>query len=170
MSYNLHPFNVSRHFQVAPRPSEIAARRGRITSGLTLAIMAIGLATAYPRQLIISGSMMPTIPVGTIIVADRLSYTYSRPTRGDIVVFKPMPDFSDSQWSHRIVAVPGDVVTTKDGILRVNGQPTEFPATTDPDSVALTVPLGFYYEKGDNVDALNGLVPSDAVIAKIVWY
>lgn len=162
--------NPSQHIRLAPHPADIAAHRGRITSGLTLVIIAMGLLAAYPRQQIISGSMVPTIPVGKTIIADRLSYAYSRPLRGDIVVFKPLIEFSDSQWSHRIIAVPGDVVTTKSGVTRVNGQPTEYPSTSDPDSVPLTVPPGFYYEKGDDIDALNGLVPSDAVIAKIVWY
>src|SRR4051812_50211515 len=76
--------------------------------------------------------MEPTLDIGQRVLVDRVTYRFSNPHRGDIVVFKPpagadqntcgvpteptdghpcqkpTPDKSKSNFIKRVVAVPGD--------------------------------------------------------------
>jgi signal peptidase I len=85
-----------------------------------------------------SGSMMPTLPIGSHIIVSRASYGYSRfsfdlfelpirgrwpalaPQRGDVVVFRRSHDRRIFQVD-RIVGLPGDKVQMKNGRLSLNG-------------------------------------------------
>ena len=64
-------------------------------------------------------SMDPTLRDGQDVFFTRISFSYSRGQ----VVFARMP--SGSNYVKRIVAVPGDTVDIRDGILYVNGQPEQ---------------------------------------------
>ena len=156
--------------QLAPSMANVQDSYRRILLFGTAVMLAFVALYTYPRLVIISGSMTPTIPVGKVIVADRISYLRSDPKRGDIVVFRPLAEFSETQWSHRIIGVPGDTVRVWDGHVSVNGQAIEHDTTSDPDFGNILVPAGYYYEKGDDLDAINGLVPTSAVIGKIISY
>jgi signal peptidase I len=85
-----------------------------------------------------SGSMLPTLPVGSYFVVSRASYGYSRysfdsfelpitgrwpalmPRRGDIVVFR-LPRDRNTQYVKRIVGLPGDRIQMIKGRLSLNG-------------------------------------------------
>lgn len=89
-----------------------------------------------------SGSMIPTLRVGDYLFVSKYSYGYSRfslpfdvplipnrlffspPRRGDIVVFRSKDNLS-IDYVKRVVALPGDILQMKQGILYVNGQPSE---------------------------------------------
>jgi signal peptidase I len=86
-----------------------------------------------------SGSMMPTLPIGSHIVVSRASYGYSRfsfdlfelpisgrwpalaPQRGDVVVFRRPHDRRIFQVN-RIVGLPGDKIQMINGRLSLNGR------------------------------------------------
>jgi signal peptidase I len=156
--------------RLAPSRSQVTESYRRILLFGTALLLAYSALYAYPRLVVISGSMTPTIPVGSVIVADRISYLDSSPKRGDIVVFRPVNGFSETQWSHRIIGLPGDTVRVWGGHVSVNGQAIGNDTTSDPDLGYIVVPKGYYYEKGDNLDAINGLVPASAVMGKIISY
>jgi signal peptidase I len=69
-----------------------------------------------------SASEYPAIHPGDRILVDKTAYRKLDPQRGDVVLFRS----PDSNWRtyyiKRIVAVAGDTVEMKDGILRVNGR------------------------------------------------
>ena len=62
------------------------------------------------------GGMEPTIKAGESVFAYRLSYMFSKPKRGDIVMYK-LDDVCDVS---RIVAIPGDEVKITDKGLFIN--------------------------------------------------
>lgn len=125
-----------------------------------------------------SASMVPTIEEGQRVLADRVSYRFSDPGIGDVVVFKPprnercgvnhpssqacpMPvDEQDEQnFIKRIVAGPGDKLAVKDGHPVVNGEIAEDEPFIKPCSAAgdkcnlrkpITIPDGYYFMMGDN--------------------
>jgi signal peptidase I len=80
-----------------------------------------------------SQSMLPTLLVGDHIWVKRYAYglrvpgtkswlaEFSDPQRGDVVVFT-YPEDEDIDFVKRIVGLPGDVITIKDGELFVNHQ------------------------------------------------
>lgn len=72
-----------------------------------------------------SQTMAPTILAYDRIYAERLSYLWREPRRGEIVVFKTdaIPAIRKAQWYvKRIVGVPGDRIAIDPPYLIVNGQ------------------------------------------------
>ena len=81
-----------------------------------------------------SGSMEPTLPLGARIWASNEAYQKAQPKRGDIVLLDlPLSLVSLGTGSgttifvKRIVAVPGDRVEMKNGVLWLNGQAQKEP-------------------------------------------
>jgi len=72
-----------------------------------------------------SESMVPTLEVGDRIFVNRFVYRFTEPERRDIVVFDSLE--TDDELVKRVVAVPGDRVRVRNGMLRVNGDFLEEP-------------------------------------------
>lgn len=90
-----------------------------------------------------SGSMQPTLEIGDYIVVTKWSYGYGRfsfaplegllphgrlfgsqPERGDVVVFRPVPD-PDRDFIKRVIGMPGDRIQVIEGELHINGEPVQ---------------------------------------------
>jgi signal peptidase I len=124
---------------------------GAVIELVVIVALAIGLAlliqafVVKPYQ-IPSGSMEPTLDIGQRVLVDRVSYRFSDPDIGDIVVFHPpvgaasmrcgvphagsgtpracpkgTPQESGTNFIKRIVAGPGDRLSIKGGHPVVNG-------------------------------------------------
>ena len=150
---------------------------------VTIVAVALGLALGIQAFLvkpfrIPSESMVPTLEVGQRVLVDRVSYRFSDPDRGDIVVFKPpsgepstcgverpndqpcpegTKEKSDTNFIKRVVGVPGDHLKVLEGSVYINGkrQDESFahldsgcPTCNLPREI--TVPKGEYYMMGDN--------------------
>jgi signal peptidase I len=105
-----------------------------------------------------------TLLVGDRVLADRVSWRFSDPARGDIVVFHPPGP--GPVLIKRIVGMPGDTLSLRDGTMYVNGKRAEpyvcrvngRPEPTEPFPTGLpwavqqpyTVPAGSYFLMGDN--------------------
>src|SRR5687767_10009385 len=90
-----------------------------------------------------TGSMNPTILEGDRVFVNKLAYglkvpfttlhllRWDQPERGQVVVFYAPHD--GTRMVKRVIAVPGDTVEMRDGVLIVNGQPSSYtpldPAT-----------------------------------------
>lgn len=78
-----------------------------------------------------TGGMSPTIIPGDHLFADRLSYRFRKPKRGDIVVFRTrgiatLPP--DTLYIKRIAGLPGERVRIEPPFLMVDGQEVIEPA------------------------------------------
>lgn len=96
-------------------------------------------------------SMNPTLENGDVVFFFRVSRDF---TRGD-VVFARMP--SGSNYVKRIVAVEGDVVDVRDGVLYINGEREpagNYLLPTEADDGIVTYPYlvgpDMYFLVGDN--------------------
>jgi signal peptidase I len=85
----------------------------------TLILLLPCLACSTKRYKMPSGSMIPTIEIGTTIVADRNVKTYAR---GEVYVFD-FPEAPTQQFIKRILGMPGDHVETKGRAVWINGKP-----------------------------------------------
>jgi signal peptidase I len=149
-----------------------AASRGRtVAEYAVLAVVAVAVALLIQAYLvkpyrIPSESMENTLLIGDRVLVDRVSWRFSSPKHGDIVVFHP-PIIDGPVLIKRIVGLPGDKLSVSGGALYVNGQrqdesyvrrvdgrpvPTEPFVNGRPWSLQqpYTVPAGDYFMMGDN--------------------
>jgi signal peptidase I len=152
-----------------------------------------------------SPSMVPTLRIGQRILVDRVGMHFSSPHVGDIYVFHPPVsetcanhaegENNDGQdgvapcdvahtressqtYVKRVVGLPGDVLSIRDGIVYRNGHREASSFTVPCDGAgecnfraSITVPRGDYYMMGDNrPDSLDsrywGPVPKGWLIGK----
>lgn len=119
-------------------------------------------------------SMENTLVEGDVLILDKLSYCFKNPKRGDIIVFLEKEETRsvikrfDIFWRDvkgqfnktprndrlikRVVAVEGDEIEIRDGIVYVNGikQSEDYVDTYTPGEVHTVVPEGYIYVLGDN--------------------
>jgi signal peptidase I len=94
-----------------------------------------------------SGSMIPTLQIGDLILVNKYTYgirlpvinrkiiDIGSPQRGDVMVFR-FPLNPDQDYIKRVVGLPGDRIDYVDRKLSINGRPVE------------TKPAGRYFEEG----------------------
>ncbi|MDY5577786.1 MAG: signal peptidase I [Lachnospiraceae bacterium] len=107
-----------------------------------------------------TGSMEKTILPGDRILGSRLTYLFSEPERGDIIVFKYQFE-ENTDYVKRIIGLPGETVTIQNGEIYIyEGEKLiEGPLKEDyingewimkNDGYTFTVPEGRYLVLGDN--------------------
>jgi signal peptidase I len=105
-------------------------------------------------------SMEPTFLPADCIMVDKLTYRFSSPDRGDVVVlWPPEPYRQDNPYIKRVIGLPGETVRT-DGAGQVyvtDRGGNEFVLVEDPDlppcgvkNRSWTVGDGQYFVMGDN--------------------
>ncbi len=116
---------------------------------------------AEPR-LIPSLSMFPTLDIGDQLAVDKVSKYYRTFKRGDVVVFRPTPEYvkcsdrpnaAGETLIKRIVAVEGDSIEIKNGYLYINEQVQFEEYVLEAPEYHLdkrTVPPGCVFVLGDN--------------------
>jgi signal peptidase I len=146
--------------------------------------VALGLALGIQAFLvkpfrIPSESMVPTLEINQRVLVDRVSFRFSDPHRGDIVVFKPpkgadlntcgaehpdnqacpepTPDKSDTNFIKRVVGEPGDRLSVRRGIVYIDGKKLEEDYVSPSTDCAtcnlekeITIPADHYFMMGDN--------------------
>ena len=138
-------------------------------------LMGVLLCTVLLRTYVIqsfyipSPSMVPTLAVGDRIMVNKLSYDFHDVHRGDVVVFKRPPlemqDFPD--LVKRVIGLPGEYVSSKDGHIYINGKllnepwlpnsPSSYTGALPDDQHPqfnmpgpVKVPAGEFFVMGDN--------------------
>ena len=143
-----------------------------------LVVMAFGTKTK-----VIGDSMEPTLYHGQSVLINRIAYKLSSPKKDDIIAFLPNGNANSHNYIKRVVAVPGDTVQIKNGILYINGteQNTEnsiYDKMEDAGIASNAIKLGDdeYFVLGDNRNSSEdsrsaniGAVKLSAIIGK-VWY
>ncbi|MFN8532539.1 MAG: signal peptidase I [Dehalococcoidia bacterium] len=100
-------------------------------------------------------------------------YMFHQPERGDVVVFR-FPKEPSRDFVKRVIAVPGETVEVRNGVVFVNGQRLDEPYLRDRASYNFgpeKVPSDNFFVLGDNRDNSSdshvwGMVPSDMIIGK----
>ncbi len=125
-----------------------------------------------------SGSMISTINIGDKVIGFRLSYLFSDPERGDIVMFNA-PDKENTIYIKRVIGLPGDVIRIENNTLYINGKLYEEKYIKNgwqkmAGTYEKKVPKGQYFMMGDNRDYSNdsrswGTVPKKEIIAKAIF-
>lgn len=114
---------------------------------------------------------------GDQIFGNRLAYVKSDPQRYDIVIFY-YPDDEKQKFIKRVIGLPGETVTIRDGKVYINDSTEPLrddfcPETPVGDFGPYEVPEGCYFMLGDNRNVskdsrywLNPYVEKDKIIGK----
>jgi signal peptidase I len=147
----------------------------------TLAVSLILRAAVVEAFVVPTGSMRPTIHEGDRLLGSKFHYRFNEPQVGDIVVFRP-PEAARRAMNpevkrlvKRVVAVGGDTVEIREGVVHVNGQGLDEPYVQSPPRYRLepvTVPEGHLFVLGDNRNQSNdshfwGFVAETDLIAHV---
>lgn len=137
----------------------LRANRGFVLFLLCFGIFRTAIADWNPVP---SGSMRPTIQEGDVVLVNRLAYDLKvpltgvsvvrlgEPQRGDIVTFESPQD--GVRLIKRLVALPGDVVEMRDGVLSINGVPAQYSGVhevIEPVSPGMSLPAVRASERWD---------------------
>ena len=135
----------------------------------------LGMATR-----VVGVSMEPALYNGQQVFINRFLYLLTTPKRGDVVVFLPNGNENAHYYVKRVVALPGDSVEIRDGVLYVNDEESEWVTDRIADAgIAASrfiLGQGEYFCIGDNPDnsedsrsANIGPVNETDIIGK-VWF
>lgn len=64
-------------------------------------------------------SMDPSFREGDYLIIDEITYRFSDPERGEVIVFK-YPDDPSKRFIKRIIGLPNETITIKDGRVYIN--------------------------------------------------
>jgi signal peptidase I len=131
------------------------------------------LQTTVQSFIVVGSSMEPNLQEGERLLVSKVVYNLHEPQRGDIVVFHP-PKSQRVDFIKRIIALPGETVEVKDGVVYINGHQLHETYIKQLPKYTLRerkVPENEYFVLGDNRnnsnDSHNGwTVPRQKVIGK----
>lgn len=145
-----------------------------VQSLVTAAILALIIITFVVQSFVVDGrSMNNTLYHGERLFVEKVSYRFTEPARGDIVVLK-MPG---EKFVKRIIAIGGDTIEERAGITYVNGEPLAEPYVTNKTYMnwgPVSVPEGHYFVMGDNRPFSNdsrygvGFLPKEDIVGRAI--
>ncbi len=111
----------------------------------------VNLATA--RAVVEGASMQPNFYTGQLVIVNRFAYYFDNPARGDVIVLHD-PEDPSQDFIKRVVGLPGEVITIREGHVYANGTPLEEPyiprlCTSGCDGT-WTLDAEHYFVLGDN--------------------
>lgn len=90
--------------------------------------------TFFANYTVPTGSMKPTIEPGDKLFVNKMAYDiripftkirlfeYTKPARGDVIVFE-CPYDPSTTFVKRLIGLPGDLIEVENGFIKINGQP-----------------------------------------------
>ena len=149
---------------------------------ITVAIAGVCVYFVGVRTTVVGQSMSDRLQDGDQVLINRFIYKVSRPKIGDVIVFLPNGNEKSHYYIKRVIAAGGDTVQIIDGVIYVNGAPSEnvhFSGTISDPGVAaekITLDTDECFVMGDNPGGSEdsrfaniGNVRSDYIIGK-VWF
>jgi len=131
-------------------------------------------------------SMQPNFPNGEYLLTDKVTYRFRQPHRGDVVVFEA-PTAEGEEFIKRIIGLPGENVSVKEGSIFINDKKLDetylgsgvitLPGNFLKEGEELTVAENQYFVLGDNRlhssdSRFWGFVPKDKITGRawvIYW-
>ncbi len=138
---------------------------------LGLSIVMLFLFVWFSPVYIDDASMSPTLIEGDTVFYDRMYRHFHEYQRGDMVVFRD-PE-TDALLIKRVVALGGETVEAKDGVLIIDGQfgmderryeagaPIDFPKISVPEGKVFVLSDDRNYGEDSRKETLGCLAPED---------
>lgn len=126
-------------------------------------------------------SMSPTFLNKQFVLTNIITLKFSKPKLGDVIVFKA-PQDPDKDYIKRVIGVPGDKISIKNGDIYLNGKLLDQSQFLDisvktyggpflAENQEISIPANSYFVMGDNRSGSSdsrawGLVPLESVIGE----
>jgi len=116
----------------APQQPAVAANQPRPSTGssflrelaevvLLAVILYIGISFAVQTVHVEGLSMFATLDDNDYLIANKIDYRLHAPQRGDIIILRP-PNNNSTDFIKRVIALPGERLLIRDGVVYINGQ------------------------------------------------
>ncbi|VAW32263.1 Signal peptidase I [hydrothermal vent metagenome] len=100
-----------------------------ITFILLVVLVVVPIRLFIAQPFVVDGeSMHPTFENGNYLIVDEISYDFEKPKRGEVIVFR-YPGNPSIFYIKRVIGLPGETVTIKNGITTI----------TKPNGASLTL-------------------------------
>lgn len=124
-------------------------------------------------------SMTPTLVENDSVIVNKMSYKFSSPKHGDVIVFKQSGQEHSYYNVKRVIALPGETIEIKEGLIYING--TQYDEKIEVEAITnsgiaqnpYTLEEDEYFVLGDNrnqsIDSRFqsfGTVTKDDIIGK----
>lgn len=165
-------------------PPSIVKQPGTVGEILRFALIAliivIPIRFFVAQPFIVSGaSMTPTFQNGQYLIVDQLSYRFTPPAHGDVIVFK-YPKDPSKYFIKRVIGIPGDTISINGNVITIFNKTHENGVKLSEPYVAKMTPNGAeteklgegeYFVMGDNRDNSSdsrvwGILPKDFIVGK----
>lgn len=104
----------------------------------------------------IGQSMDTTLSGGDVVLLNEAAYRFRGPKRNDVIAFKPKGSESSYSYIKRVIALPGETVQIKDGMIYINDsvylEDQDYPEIENAGIAENPITLGTdeYFVLGDN--------------------
>lgn len=150
------PPTVAARRTQSERQSQLALRDTVITILLS-AVIFVGLHTSFLVLPLDGPSMQPGLHTDERVLVNSLTYDFSAPQRGDVVVFHP-PAQPALIYIKRVIGLPGDTISLTLNTIYVDGVLLDEPYVPvappgvweNPEVVTVHLGPGQYFLLGDN--------------------
>ena len=122
-------------------------------------ILYFGISFAVQTVHVEGLSMFATLDDNDYLIANKIDYRLHAPQRGDIIILRPPTDNS-KDFIKRVIALPGEKLLIRDGIVYINGKRLQEPYLPEAWTVlnnwptdgtdGSVVPPNEYFVMGDN--------------------
>jgi signal peptidase I len=153
--------------------------------GVPLVIAVVGAALfrtyGFAQIQVVDVSMQNTFFEGHRLIEDKISYRFSEPERGDIVIIRD-PDLSAERLIKRVIGLPGETIRIDDGAVWIDGVRLDEPyvkGSTYPSTLEMPyrIPPDSVFVMGDNRErSLDsralGAIPLSSIEGKVdvrIW-
>ncbi len=169
--------------QTSEEPKEKDKKSGwkLLVKDIIIAVCLALLISVFIRPTIVKQtSMEDTVMPSDYLITARQAYLFSEPERGDIIIFQSDMDAADGESKNlikRVIGLPGETVTIRDGSVYINGEAIEEPYVkggyTTGSVEGLKIDDGEYFVMGDNrevsLDSRDfGPISEDSIKGKAV--
>jgi len=112
---------------MAVSPSSGSSLLRELAEVIVLAvILYFGISFAVQAVHVEGLSMFATLDNNDYLIANKIDYRIHGPQRGDIVILRPPTDNS-KDFIKRVIALPGETLLIRDGIVYINGRKLDEP-------------------------------------------
>src|SRR3990172_4477909 len=98
--------------------------RDVLEAALVAVVLFVVLQLAFQNTIVDGPSMEPNFVGGQWLIVNKLAYRFASPARGDVIVFDA-PDGSGKEYIKRVIALPGETVSLRQGQVSVGAVPID---------------------------------------------